>query len=142
MRFLKTKNQSKASNFMFDHNTDEAFSYGWWQFSGVFNNVRIFNDTFYSVSSNRHQTKAKSFFNNADLVLKYTTNNLTDIRAALIDEVNNAQNAVKELEILIAKPRTRKAKNILRQAEIVQIKQHIDQVAKVLNKIPSLSLVA
>lgn len=135
MRYLKTKNQSKASNFMFDHNTLQAWSYDWWCFSAKYKNKLIFNNSYYSNTTNRHQSKAKGLLAfDIDIELRYTTCNLTSVESALNYEVVATKFQIKKLIRDIRKPRTHKAKNIERKLEIKKLIKHISEIRFLLNK--------
>lgn len=59
MRKLKSKNVYKASNFEFNADDIAAWSYGWWQFVKVIDGKVVFNNYRYSVSTGKHQSKAR-----------------------------------------------------------------------------------
>lgn len=57
MKFLKTKNQYKASNVLLDLNNEIATSYDWWIFLKRINGKLVFNNYRYSPSTEGHQRK-------------------------------------------------------------------------------------
>lgn len=57
MKFLKTKNQYKASNVLLDLNNEIATSYDWWIFLKRINGKLVFNKYRYSPSTAGHQRK-------------------------------------------------------------------------------------
>ena len=129
MKFIKTQNTWKASNFSFNMTTMEAFSYGWWLFVCKDENGRIiFNNTNYSSSTNRHQSKARGILSSIDLILRYTKASLDNLENAYALEIENAMYEIKELNKQIEKKGSKKAKNAKRMEQIETIKAHINKV--------------
>jgi len=112
--------------------TGAAYSYGWWLFHTVVNGVSIFNRTTYSQTTCKHQAKAFKVLNyKADLTLNYTRKSLTDLAAALDDEIEGSKRVIKSLIATIRKPRTRASTNLERRAQVANLLKHISNVRKV-----------
>jgi len=130
-RYLSRTNELKSSNFTMDLTTLEARSYNWWVFVRKVNGKVIFNHTTYSQTTCKHQNKALTVLNyEYDLRLKFTRKSLSDLPAALENEVTGAKRAITQLIADIKKPRTQKAKNEERKQTISKLVQHIDLVRK------------
>lgn len=87
MRYYSRLKQYKASNVMFNCETQQAYSYGWW----CFYKDGVFNDTFYSQSTCGHQNKVRSLLMDLNIDVKltlYKTNKpLHNIEEAIQDEI-------------------------------------------------------
>lgn len=122
----------KASNVQFDPISVQALSYDWWRFVDKVNGKVIFNNSFYSSTTCRHQSKVHSVLRTlgieVDLVLRHTTTGLQNIGSALDDEIRNINYCIEELRDIIAKPRTRKATNERRKIEIVDLQEQLYKV--------------
>jgi len=57
MKYYKRLKVYKSSNNLFDPETKEAYSYGWWQYVQKWNNKVFFNWEGYSISTRKHQYK-------------------------------------------------------------------------------------
>lgn len=135
-RYLKRANTIKSSNFSMNLDTLEARSYDWWVFCRRVNGLVIFNITRYSATTDKHQSKAyRALSYKTDLTLRHTLENLTDIEAALIDEVKGTKREISKLIAAIKRPRTRKATNERRREQIVTLLKHINKVRDVQSKI-------
>ena len=135
-RHLKRTNTLKSSNFSMDLDTLKAYSYGWWLFCTKLDGAVIFNNTHYSPSTCKHQNKAYRVLDyKANLTLRHTRKNLTDLKTAFENELANVQAKISSLEALIAKPRTHKAKNIERRADISKLLEHSKLVNNYLTKV-------
>lgn len=100
MKYYKTLKKYKASNVEFDIETETAWSYGWWNFY----RDGVFNDTFYSTTTRRHQTKVKELMFRLGapepiITLKNTRTNLTDLPEALSHELDGLKKNLKRVEI-------------------------------------------
>jgi len=90
MKYFKRLKQYKASNVLFDIETERAYSYGHWCFfkDGVFNN------TTYSSSTSQHQSKMHTLLRELGiqtiLTLSHTTYNLNGNITIAIDEERKA----------------------------------------------------
>lgn len=72
MKYLKKSNTYKASNVVFNANTLEAYSYGWWKFVAVVEGKVIFNDYTFSVSTRGHQSKIKNLLEKLNIKIDFT----------------------------------------------------------------------
>jgi hypothetical protein len=131
MKFLKTKNMYKASNFEFYCQGLKAYSYGWWQFSGVFNGYKVFNDTTYSVSTRRHQSKAWGLMNyKSDIVLNYTQKSLSaGLESVLADEIYGMGYEIKSL---IQKVMTKGTKKTANEKRLEQVGYYLNRINEVM----------
>lgn len=86
MKYYSRLKQYKASNVLFDCETQKAWSYRWW----LFYTDGVFNATFYSASTVKHQLKMYDVLRqeNLGVVLKLTRTkkSLTDLHGAIKDE--------------------------------------------------------
>lgn len=144
MKHKVRANIYESSNVSFNCNTQEAYSYSWWCFfkDGIFNNCN------YSPSTTKHQYKVKSLLRelNIDikLELRLTTIGLHNgtnrgvehgIVNALHDELHLINVEVKNLEKLIAKPRTTVKKNEERKEMIKELLEHHKNVSAKLSEV-------
>jgi len=111
MKYFKRLEVYKASNVEYSPNDKhKAYSYGWWQFSREINGVIFFNDTRYSVSTSRHQSKVRSLLRGKEVYIFDTMLNMRDLNdkdliQAIIKDYNNK---IDELHKANKKPRIRK----------------------------------
>lgn len=66
MKYFKRLKVYKASNVIVDDVNYKAFSYNWWQFAAIHKGYKIFNNTFYSVSTRGHQGKSRGILESPD----------------------------------------------------------------------------
>ena len=133
-RFKMWANSNKTNEV--DEKGKWARSYGWWYYFVEVEGYGILNMSRYSATTSRHQHdgKLELFSINpciVDVVLRHTTANLTMPVHALDDEIINVRREIRDLEELIAKPRTRKTANQKRQYRIEELKLHIINVERV-----------
>jgi hypothetical protein len=130
-RYMSRTNMLKSSNFTMDLTTLEARSYDWWIFVRRVHGKVVINKTSYSNSTSKHQNKALSVLEyKYDLKLRFTRKSLSDLPAALDNEVQNAKLEIGALIKAIKKPKTRKSTNNERRATIQGLIHHIDTVRK------------
>jgi uncharacterized protein YPO0396 len=121
MKYYPRLNQYKASNCLFDCETSEAYSYGWWCFAKYINGLYVFNNYRYSNTTAKHQFNTQRLLDKLGIkidVFVTTNRSLTDQRCDiehLIVWKNEEINAIRDA---MTKPRTHKAKNIERQQQI------------------------
>lgn len=134
MRYLKTKRQYKASNFLFEVDGQKAWSYGWWLFSRKTDSGKIiFNNSTYSVSTNRHQSKGYNLLTKKpNLILNYTTYSLENVIGALRSEIKGIEYEIIKLIKAIKTPRSHKRKNEERKKEIIYFLDQIKVVEQFL----------
>ena len=127
MKFLKTKNMYKASNFEFHCNGVKAYSYNWWQFTWEFNGKLVFNNTTYSVSTSKHQSKAWKILDyKADLVLNHTRKSLsTGMGSVLSDEIYGIWY---EIICLIEKVMTKGTKKATNEKRVEKIGRYLNKI--------------
>lgn len=135
-RHLKRANILKSSNFEFVLDSNKAYSYGWWLFCTEVNGKVIFNNTTYSMSTCKHQSKAMQILDyKYDLKLSRTTSSLANLKDALYSEVQGTKAEIRSLIKAIRKPRTHKAKNAERRQEIAKLLKHIAEVRAVKSEV-------
>lgn len=71
MKYMKRKQVYQASNVTFNPKNTSAWSYGWWQFVKVIEGKVIFNDYFYSQSTNGHQSKVQRLLQTLNIKIDY-----------------------------------------------------------------------
>lgn len=132
MKFSNKRQQFEGSNVSFNANTVVAKSYDRWTFlaKNELGKV-IFNNSTYSMSTNRHQSKVKALMLKhgiiPDLTLYNTRESLTSGKA-LQSEVVNTNFRIKQLEIELSNPRRKKALDSDRQRVINSWKFHVFKV--------------
>lgn len=130
-RYLKRTNEIKSSNFSMNLTTLDAYSYDWWLFCTKVNSKVVFNHSHYSMSTCKHQGKALTALNyKYDLKLRFTRKSLSNLPAALENEIQNTKYEIASLIKAIRKPRSRKSTNEERKKTITNLLHHIDQVRK------------
>jgi curved DNA-binding protein CbpA len=128
-RYLKTTNTIKSSNFSMNLTTLDAYSYDWWMFCTKLNGKIIINQTMYSSSTLKHQSKVMQVLDyKYDLKLNYTMKSLVNLYLAFSDEVDGSKRAIEILISDIKKPRSHKAKNKERKESIGNLISHIGHV--------------
>ncbi len=131
MRYYKTLGQSKASNLVIDWTRRQAWSYGWWQFWGVFGGISVFNSYGYSPSTIRHQWKTRR-----ELVQQphLTPALYLEVPSGLQDPnwigktVEHYQQLIVDLQEAIGRPRSRRKTNLARMELIGEYSSKIKQL--------------
>lgn len=147
MKLMKKTGTYKASNVEFNPDTMIATSYDWWQFVRMINGKIVFNNYSYSNTTCRHQSKVRGLLRelNINIDLEVTTNlslngnsryNYGNELDSLKDAVKTDLNAIKELEETLLNTRRKKALDESRQAQIVALKEHIEQINRVMFPFP------
>ena len=148
MKYYKKLKEYKASNVSLTVEPKlEAYSYSWWLFLPKYKGLVIFNNTNYSSSTCKHQSKVRDVLNELgikiDIELNNTLNSFGEFRehrtfdgdyvkAAIENEIENIELINKNLADLIKKPRTRKTTNEKRAQQIKENKTQIQKLKKVL----------
>ncbi len=122
----------KASNVSLDPTMMKAWSYDWWVMLDMIDDQLIFNEYRYSNSTSKHQSKVRSWLRTKDFdyVEISSPRGLQDLESS----VAYYQDEINALEKQIAKPGTRKAKNLERQKQITELKAK-QKIAKRLSKL-------
>lgn len=131
MRFLKTKNQYKASNFLYEVDGKKSWSYNWWLFSIEIDGKLLFNNTHYSITTSAHQSKAHKLIGYTTpkyYSFHHTKTSLSNLEQAFKDELEGIKKEIKDLVYLINKKGTRKAKNEQRKLDITYYLKKIEIV--------------
>jgi len=119
MKYIQKRQRYEASNFSFEPDGQFGVSYGWWVFSKEVNGVLVFNNTTYSPSTTKHQSKGwNKLSSKPDLILNHTRNSLSDLEAALTNEIVNIKKEIKSIIEAMNKPRSHKRKNEERKSSI------------------------
>ena len=148
MKYYKRLKEYKASNVSLTVEPRlEAYSYGWWLFVVKYKGLVIFNNTYYSSSTNGHQAKVRGVLSNLNIKIDIELNNTLNsfgefrenrpqdgdfVKAAIENEIENIELINKNLADLIKKPRTRKTTNEKRAQQIKENKTQIQKLKKVL----------
>jgi hypothetical protein len=119
MRYIQKRQRYEASNFSFQPDGQIGISYNWWIFSREVNGVLVFNNTTYSTSTTKHQSKGYSHLSRKpDIVLYHTRNSLDSLESALTNEIVNIKREIKSIIEAMNKPRSHKRKNEERKSSI------------------------
>ncbi len=136
MKYYSRLNMYKASNVSFNPESLKSYSYDWWLFTRMHNGSLVFNNANYSISTCGHQSKVRNLLgelgHDIDLVFRFTNESLKDIELAAQDEINLAEDRIKELNELINKKGTRKTTNEKRRMEIEDLQLHIAEVEQLI----------
>lgn len=135
MKFSNKRQQFEGSNVSFNPSTMVAKSYGWWVFVSVINGKTVFNNSRYSMSTNKHQSKVRSFMKQShsiDLVLHNTRESLANPNTALTCEIKNTKELIGTLETELLNPRRKKALDASRHNVLQSWREHILKVEAVL----------
>lgn len=136
MKFSNKRQQFEGSNVSFNPSTMVAKSYGWWVFVAEINGKVIFNNSRYSPSTGKHQSKVRAMMRQShsiDLVLYNTRLSLDNLKTALVSEINNTQELIGTLEAELLNTRRKKALDTQRQNVIQSWREHILKVMVVLH---------
>lgn len=130
MKFLKTKNISKASNMYFDHTSNIGYSYGWYQLAKLIKGKMILNIYNYSNTTATHKSKMWDFLEKRGYTLEFleAPGGLQDLHGA--KEYYNK--LINDLEVLIKKPRTKPTTNQRRLEYIELYKSKIKLIESLL----------
>ena len=134
MKFIKRDNayyNSTKSNKV-KPDSYEAWSYGWWKYATIYNGYKIFNNYYYSSSTSKHQSDARSMLSTPQVILRHTNESLNNPSHAIKDEIECLRNENKQLLELIKKPRTQKKKNVKRALEITENAKTIQKLKDLL----------
>ena len=135
MKYYSRLDVYRTSNNEVSITQQYAYSYGWWKYWTVDNGISIFNNTYYSQSTCKHQREALALIREPDLILYHTKANLTRPDEALKAEIECIDYEIKQLENAITKPRSRKSTNERRRAEIDQLNAHKKEVKRIMDYI-------
>ena len=148
MKYYKRLKEYKASNVSLTIEPKlEGYSYAWWLFVVRYKGLVIFNNTNYSSSTCKHQSKVRGVLSNLNIKIDIELNNTLKsfgefkehrpsdgdfVKAAIEDEIEKIELINKTLADLIKKPRTRKSTNEKRAQQIKENKTQIQKLKKVL----------
>lgn len=130
MKYFKRLEVYKASNVTFNPKSLEAYSYGYWRFVECINGKIVFNNFYYSPTTNRHQSKVRRLMNdlgiNIDLEISVPCG-LQRTKTEIFKSLHHHYTSkITKLMVAINKPRSQKAKNIERQACIDSLLKQVD----------------
>jgi hypothetical protein len=137
MKFSNKRQQFEGSNVSFNPNTMIAKSYNWWVFVAEINGKVVFNNSRYSPSTGKHQSKVRAMMRQShsiDLVLQNTRESLATGELALILEIKNTKYLIENLELELTNTRRKKALDTQRQGVINSWREHVLKVETVLFK--------
>ena len=137
MKFSNKRQQFEGSNVSFNPSTMIAKSYGWWVFVAEINGKVVFNNSRYSPSTGKHQSKVRAMMRQShsiDLVLQNTRESLATGDLALILEIKNTKELIGTLEAELLNPRRKKALDASRHNVISSWQEHVLKVETVLFK--------
>lgn len=148
MKYYTRLKEYKASNVSLTVEPKlEAYSYAWWLFVVRYKGLVIFNNTNYSSSTCKHQSKVRDVLDNLNIKIDIELNNTFKsfgefkehrpsdgdyVKAAIEDEIEKIELINKNLADLIKKPRTQKRTNEKRAQQIKKNKNQIKKLKKVL----------
>ena len=135
MKFSAKRQQFEGSNVSFNPFTQVAKSYDWWVFLTNMNGIVVFNNSRYSNTTNRHQSKVKALMLRAAIVPSLTLHNTRESLTsgkALQSEIVNTNALIKQLESELVNPRRKKALDSERQKVVYFWKEHVSKVEAVL----------
>lgn len=126
MKYCIRSQTYKASNVTFNAVTQVATSYGWWNFVQPVGAYLVFNNYAYSNTTARHQHKVRYLLRSLGIEPDF----IIEVPSGLQDQnwrqsaIRHYENKIKALQEQIAKPRSRKEKNLERtkQIEVYQAK--------------------
>lgn len=118
--------KNSTGNNVYNPDTQNATSYGWWLYSTIYKGKLIFNNTHYSPTTCKHQGDTLRLLDyNTDLTLYNTRESLGDIEKALHDNIDNLKANIRGLIALIKKPHTRKTTNDNRR---IEVRNNLDKI--------------
>lgn len=132
LKFYKRLGIFKASNVSLNPANLDAYSYGWWKFVKVIGDKVVFNNYRYSSSTSQHQHKVSNLLRElgVKIDLRISAPRGLDNLASAIDYYSNKINSI---DLELAKPRSRKAKNIERLEAIKELQEKIKSVEYLIN---------
>lgn len=126
-RSVKQSNFFQRSKCTFNSDDVQAYSYGWWKFVDKIGDNVIFNDYNYSNTTRRHQWDTRSLMYKLGINIDIEVECRLGLQsiAAFTTAVDDYKYKIKQLKMLIAKPRSHKAKNQDRLLTIQQFNAKI-----------------
>lgn len=135
MKYYSRLDVYRTSNNEVSLTSQRAYSYGWWKYWTVDNGISIFNNTYYSQSTCKHQREALKLIREPDLILYHTKESLGNPAKALQNEVDGMQYEIRQLEKAITRPRSHKAKNEERYQKIKEYQERIERIKDTLEQL-------
>lgn len=99
---------------VFNPGTKTAVSYNWWVFCDTIKGKTVFNNYLYSPSTSKHQSEVLSLLNYQYDLMVFAPDGLQNLSSAIDFERQKIRSLIKQIK----KPRSHKAKNEERRAEI------------------------
>lgn len=132
-KYKSRAHKYETSQFEFDLNTCEAYSYGWWQFVKRVKNTIYVNDYSYSKQTDMHQAMAENIL----MCELPELHGLKIKRVSIAEGLNRLDRAISnrnfeiiQLKGLIAKPRSQTKANANRLKQIKQLEKKILELKK------------
>lgn len=128
MKYLKTSEIYKNSTGTLTYNTDTemAHSYNWYVLAKRFNGVMYINTYAYSNTTCKHIRQLEALF--MELGIDYKTIEAPKGLQSLDESLQLYKHRAINIQNLINKPKTRKAKNLERMSDLVSIMAKISEV--------------
>lgn len=127
MKYFPRLGLYKASNVTFNPRNLEAYSYSWWQFVKIIDDVLVFNSYTYSNTTTRHQWKVRHVLRE----LGYTEwleiespRGLQDLSSA----VRHYEQLIQSAHEYLAKPRIRETSKFRLLGQIDHYEAQLDRV--------------
>jgi hypothetical protein len=116
MKYIKSRGrfENSTGSLTFDPINKNSYSYGWWKVSGIIKGHLVYNSFGYSPATIKHQATIRRMLNYTYDYAIEAPRGLDDLPQA----IRHYEGLISDLKDAIAKPGTRKAKNLERQAEI------------------------
>lgn len=116
MKFYKKLNQYKASNLVYDLNSNKAYSYEWYELAKCVDSQMILNTYNYSPTTLRHMYKLRTLFDSLNI-------NYVEIEAPrglqdMVTSIFYYTELIHELNKKINNPRSRKSTNLYRVKDL------------------------
>jgi hypothetical protein len=147
MKWSKKREQFEAANVTLKLEPIEAYSYGWWKFVSVINGFVVFNDYNYSPTTGRHQYKVRRMLEEKGIKIDLEVKTHLGLNGnsrynygkeldALKSAIESDLNEIKELEEILANTRRKKALDDEMKEKIVELKEHIGMIERVIAPLP------
>lgn len=133
MKYKVRRDVWEGPNVSFNPKTGVGLSYGWWEFVKVLNNKVVFNPYSYSNSTSKHQRKMRELLRSLGIKIDLEIECPQGLQS-LTSGLDYYQCKIDELRALIAKPRTKREKNLERLEQIDCYKAKIKLIEKLLKK--------
>ena len=138
MKYYSRADLYKAANVTFNPKTVVAYSYAWWRFVEVIDNLVVFNSYQYSNATIKHQYKVRRLLQQLDIPINLiieAPQGLQDLNSSILHYFR----LIQQLEDKIKAPRSHKTKN---EERAVLVGQYYEKIVAVRKLIKSQEVVA